>query len=1209
MANERKVDLRVRAKDEFSGSLAKLEAAQKKIIEQNQRIAQLPPSDLAAFYGRTEVAVRKAEDGIRKLAQEFRTLSQAEGDNRAAMGKVLIEKGKLQAKAGELRASLRGVRETSHQLRTAQEGGIDAFARTARAMDLESNASLTLAERRENLARRSAASANSGFAAWSRSADGLTRQANAAGNTASQLNLVDQAAKRATASQTQLRAAVDRTEASLTRQSRRPRGDSGGRKGEAQDVEMYGLRPYQMVNLGYQVNDVISGLAMGQAPMQILAQQAGQFAQIWPNVMVGLVRSLPVLAGVTAALSPFIAALIRVRTEANSVKLFNTNLALMADGARYSAQGLAEMGAELQRSGVAIEEARLGLLALTKAGVDQTQIKAIAEMARDLSKVSGNKFSEEVERLSKAFTGNAQSIRELDKELQFLTADQLEQIYALERGGKAADAMRVAQDALRSRLAATRQELTPWQQALKDIADAWREFVGLITESTLFKDFMRDIGQLAKEFAAVARGIKAASDYISDAVNPTPNQRYERSLAKRLELEQALANLPQTFQGGMGLGSIDDQAAALRVELAKVNAEIAAMEAGMEAVADATEESGEAAGETSTATEERLKLQQDLQLALDEQLDALRREAELVQQTAKEQFVQNELLKAANNEKAKGLKLTEEQIEALRRQAEATFDATQSPIATGNYGSVVDRIVGVESSGNRFAKNKDSTATGLGQFIESTWLKMFREHFPDRAANMSRETILALRTDAKTSRDMVEIYARENAKVLQRAGVAVNDTALYLAHFLGPGGAVATLTANPNAQTSTFLGGDQIASNRSVLEGKTAAEVVAWAEKKMSITQQELGVQTRITELEQERTKEIQNYAEGYAKRIADQKFELDTLTQTARQAAILKAVRDEEARAAAANLKITEGQRAEIEATAAALFDRQNAELRVNELMEQRSLLAESLKIAEQAGDRQAMDSVIAQIQTVEGELRAAIDGAILFYQAMGGPAADQAILKLQNMKNGLTSIVEELDTKFLPKAEDLNEQLADVGGGAFSALAQAIGQSENALDSFWRAAQQGISDFLIAIGQAIVKQALFNAISGGTAGGGQGGTIAGAIGGLFGQRHTGGMVGAAANTRRVNPAVFAGAARYHSGGLVGRERAIIALQDEEVLTRDDPRHALNGGATPAANTKVVNVFDPADVLEAALQTTAGERIIMNYMTRNAGKLGSALS
>ncbi|MBU2534458.1 MAG: phage tail length tape measure family protein, partial [Alphaproteobacteria bacterium] len=72
--------------------------------------------------------------------------------------------------------------------------------------------------------------------------------------------------------------------------------------------------------------------------------------------------------------------------------------------------------------------------------------------------------------------------------------------------------------------------------------------------------------------------------------------------------------------------------------------------------------------------------------------------------------------------------------------------------------------------------------------------------------------------------------------------------------------------------------------------------------------------------------------------------------------------------------------------------------------------------------------------------------------------------------------------------------------------------------------------------------------------------GDVGGIIGGLFGSFHSGGLVGKGSNDNRILPlSTFRDAPRFHKGGLVSGERAIIALDTEEVLTEDDPRHIKN--------------------------------------------------
>jgi hypothetical protein len=85
--------------------------------------------------------------------------------------------------------------------------------------------------------------------------------------------------------------------------------------------------------------------------------------------------------------------------------------------------------------------------------------------------------------------------------------------------------------------------------------------------------------------------------------------------------------------------------------------------------------------------------------------------------------------------------------------------------------------------------------------------------------------------------------------------------------------------------------------------------------------------------------------------------------------------------------------------------------------------------------------------------------------------------------------------------------------------------------------------------------------------------------VGAMVAVHHTGGVVGGGYSGGRMlaidHP--FAAAPRYHSGGIAGLapdERPAILRLQEEVLTRDDPRHRYNGGG--AAGTSVsVNQYN----------------------------------
>ena len=153
----------------------------------------------------------------------------------------------------------------------------------------------------------------------------------------------------------------------------------------------------------------------------------------------------------------------------------------------------------------------------------------------------------------------------------------------------------------------------------------------------------------------------------------------------------------------------------------------------------------------------------------------------------------------------------------------------------GAVGALVARIVTVESAGRADAANPLSTALGLGQFIEGTWLRMMRTYRPDLAAKMSRTELLALRTNPDLSREMIANLARENEAYLRANGQDVTAGRLYLAHFLGAEGAVLALRSDPARLVSEAMDPGVVRANP-FLRGRTMGDLIAWADAKMTGT-------------------------------------------------------------------------------------------------------------------------------------------------------------------------------------------------------------------------------------------------------------------------------------------------------------------------------------------------------------------------------------
>lgn len=164
-----------------------------------------------------------------------------------------------------------------------------------------------------------------------------------------------------------------------------------------------------------------------------------------------------------------------------------------------------------------------------------------------------------------------------------------------------------------------------------------------------------------------------------------------------------------------------------------------------------------------------------------------------------------------------------------------------------------------ESNFNPSAKAGTSSASGLYQFIERTWLGMVKEHgheyglgdladkidsrFRVKDAKVKKE-ILALRNDPVISAQMAAEFALDNEKTLNKLwGGDVGATELYLAHFLGAGGAASFLNArdeNPLSRAADLFP-KAARANRGVFydsktgKARTIEQVYQFFDKKFQI--------------------------------------------------------------------------------------------------------------------------------------------------------------------------------------------------------------------------------------------------------------------------------------------------------------------------------------------------------------------------------------
>lgn len=162
--------------------------------------------------------------------------------------------------------------------------------------------------------------------------------------------------------------------------------------------------------------------------------------------------------------------------------------------------------------------------------------------------------------------------------------------------------------------------------------------------------------------------------------------------------------------------------------------------------------------------------------------------------------------------------------------------------AASSLKALVDRITMSESQGIPDARNKFSSATGLGQFINATWMELIRKHRPDLAGAKSDKEILDLRKDPDLSREMTARYVEQNSSILMKKGLPVTPGSLYLAHFAGPGGAAAILSAPEEVDAATVIASvdgqpartrEKIVHGNPFLKGFSVKDLKNWADLKM----------------------------------------------------------------------------------------------------------------------------------------------------------------------------------------------------------------------------------------------------------------------------------------------------------------------------------------------------------------------------------------
>ena len=999
-------------------------------------------------------------------------------------------------------------------------------------------------------------------------------------------------------------------------------------------VGIFGLRPYEVTSLGYQVNDLVTQVASGTSVFQALAQQGGQILQILPQIgtnLLALARNPFFLLG-AASVGALVLGLKAIGDQAERLRTFEATLTAIGNGANYNAAELEKAARAAQRYGTSAADATAALKTFVNEGIAEDKLAAFTRTAQNMADVLGVKVPDAAKQLAAGFTGGYDAIVKLDEATNFLTAAQREQIRTLFEEGRAqearAEAYRIFAD--RQEDAAQKQR-GPWTEAVRALSGAWQSFIDFLANNTVIQGTAKAVEGLAGAVTKLFRALDGSAGTVFNEIIEKQRQIVE------LQRKVAAEPLNQLYQ-------VQLQDAQRGLETLKRQYEKAAGKPFEQAQATgtATGSGGDPlSGDPNTPEAKRrsdrlAEIERQRLLDRQKKLSDAQRVAQAGELAYREEIKKSGDAIIANAERALAISREQAKVdEENAREAAKRLREGATPL-----GAAKNLIM--EREGFRARAYYDVNAYRVGYGSDTVTNPDGSVSRVTRNTTTTQEAALVdLERRIKEFQDGIKRLIgadRFNAFSPQQQAVLTSVAYNYGTLGSGPngrGGAkidniVRTGTQEEIAAAIRALGSDNNGRNRGrrnreadLFAAAPNAELDAYNQQQAQkrLEQQQKFNQSLDDEISKRRLSADSLRVEGEltgnklldARKQREIEVALDEERKKARDAGI-KA--DDEALQ-----KRLENLRTALDAEFEARNRRQRQQNTVDEVqapvdsfLSQRKSLQEQITFARQNGQTAEADALLPKLDQINAKLREAADNALAFYQALDpinnslGLTAEQiesAIAKLKVARETTT----EWGSILGVSAQQIAQAFASTLTSAFDKFAQSVDEGKNVFEAAKDAFLDFAASFLRLIAQMILQQLAFNLAKG----------ILGSFGVPVGTNHTGGIAGRdRTETRIVSPMWFAAAARYHSGGVAGLrpdEVPAILQRGEEVITKNDPRHRDNGGLLPppapsggGGSVKVVNVFDSGAAVEEALKTPAGEQAILNHVRNNQQSWRGAL-
>lgn len=500
------------------------------------------------------------------------------------------------------------------------------------------------------------------------------------------------------------------------------------------------LSAFQLQNLTYQINDIITGLYSGQKPLTVFVQQGLQLQQIFGNagltgalkttvsylssfITVGRLAFAGLAAGAFAASSAFSNYVSRQKEVENVLRGFGAYSGLITkdiENIALSAKSSAK---------ISVASAESMAAAFVAAGNANTEnlTKAIS-ISRDLSATLGISIEQGTKVLSGIFNDPIKGFRELNNQLRFTDESGIKVIENLVLQGKQQEAISLGIDKLKKSTISADDASTvfgrTWENIKNSISDASNALGSAIDKGiygpnqrfnktdndAYFNKLSADAALVSGKFTtynSVISTSKAQTELLAKAISETEirlnaatdagtvealTKQYEDlSKAKRIldTISASLEKYGDVEQRLQATGSID---------IALITARTAAQRADL----TAQKERISLAGQNVSAIEVEIKARQAADAILvaskkahDDEIYALDRENKLIGIIGLEREIANELLQREISARASGNAYSAQELQILKeRLIVKQYGNLQDQATNAIYDESVNKIAG-----------------------------------------------------------------------------------------------------------------------------------------------------------------------------------------------------------------------------------------------------------------------------------------------------------------------------------------------------------------------------------------------------------------------------------------------------------------------------------------------------------------------------------